>query len=117
MNKKTNVDVYSTIAVFGILFFLFCQHIVCFDFFNSNFWYFYLLAILFSLVQYVIIIVVLKRKQAKICLRVCTIFYTVIFVLKLLQTLSHSEFESYPAGLTILCLILDLVGIVLTSFV
>ena len=102
------------ILLWGI--FLFLQHVACFDVFDSNLWYLYVLALLFAYIQYALIIFLSRHFSCKHLLWVLASIYVFLSLAKLMQIILRSNYESYNMGLTIICLILDMLGSLITFF-
>ena len=90
------------------LVFFFAQHVICFDVFDDNEWYFYLLAIFCALIQYTLLFF---RKQA---LNLYGIVYACTAFFKSLQFILYVSFQGYVPVLQILCTFIDVVGAVFT---
>ena len=98
------IKIRNIAAVLMWLILLFLQHIVCFDFFNSNLWYLYLLAILFAIGQYLILFFLRKKVMEKWIMFIFLGLYAFTAIAKLLQIIYYTMFD----GLSILCLFLDI---------
>lgn len=104
-------------AVFVVLLWalsLFSQHIICFDFFDSNFLYLYVLAILCALTQYIILHYSCNIRSGKCILKICCVVYICAVVLKALAQICFFRFQLYTRGLDILCLAIDGIGALYT---
>ena len=101
----------SQILVLSIIWLIlvFLQHIVCFDFFDTNLWYLYLMAISFALLHYVISSVIVKKSKQFVSLPIALV-YLLLSVAKLNQILVYQNYQPYPIGLTVCCFILDAIG-------
>lgn len=95
--------------------FLFFQYVVCFDFFDTNLWYLYLLALLFAFIQYALIVFITKQYSCKYILWACGSIYVSLSIIKLFQLLLRSGYE-YHKGLSIVCLLLSFLGSLITYF-
>lgn len=91
------------------------MHLACFDIFQENLWYFYLLAIMFFLFQ-MLIVVVFQRKNCFWPLWVYAVIYGIVLVFKdcyFLICIFGQFSKDTPIGLDILCLLCDLAGLVI----
>lgn len=86
---------------------LFAQHVSCFDVFETNFLYLWLIAILAAALHYTLL--VLFRGQ-NLLLLVCYGFYFVMTVGKLFALVEMIRFQN-QIGLTLLCFLLDAGGL------
>lgn len=102
------------ILLWGI--FLFLQHLACFDVFDSNLWYLYVLALLFACIQYTFIIFLSRHFSCKCLLWLLAGIYVFLSLAKLMQISLRFNYESYNMGLTIICLISDILGSLITFF-
>ena len=107
--KQKVVRIVSLAGVFLLWFvFFFAQHIICFDVFDANAWYFYLLAIFCALIQYALLFFTKKALTLYGIVYACTAF------LKFLQFIRYVSFQGYVPTLQILCAFIDVVGAVFT---
>jgi len=90
---------------------LLIQHIACFDVFDSNFAYLYLLASLFSIIQYVSLLYIGKHLKGRIFLFLSCILYLILSICEIKLIFISKEFPMNSIGLVWLALILDLIGI------
>ena len=109
MTNRAN-NTLSIVAFIITLLAIFGMHLTCFDAFNENLWYFYPLAIILFLIQFLLIYFFFRHKIFWV-LTLFSIIYLLLLVLKdLYFFLSVYIFNPYPNGLNILCLSLDLMG-------
>ena len=107
--KQKVLRIVSLAVVFLLWFvFFFAQHIICFDVFDANEWYFYLLAIFCALIQYTLLVFSKKALTLYGIVYACTAFF------KSLQFLMYVSFQGYVPALQILCAFIDIVGAVFT---
>ena len=90
---------------------LFIQHFACFDVFDSNLWYLYMIACVAALLQYGIIFLTGKYISQKVLPWVGCIVYAFLAVAKVWQLAMRFNYEPDHMGLTITCLGLNLVGL------
>lgn len=84
---------------------LFAQHVVCFDVFDTNLWYLYLLAVAFAACQYILLH---RNRPHRALLCTCGVAYSTVGVLKTPVTLILIFQGGW--GLSLLCQLLDLAG-------
>lgn len=109
MTHRTKISL-SIVAFIFTLLAIFGMHLTCFDALNENLWYFYPLAIVLFLIQFLLIYFFFRHKILW-ALTLFLIIYSLLLVLKdLYFLLSVYFFSPYPNGLNILCLTLDLIG-------
>ena len=95
------------LCVILLLSFLFLQHAACFDLFDTNAWYLYLLALAFAVIQYGILLLVKRIIFQKWLYYSLAVIYAILLIGKLTQIIMAPFFYPYPMGLTYLCLCLD----------
>lgn len=100
----------------GCIFLLFIQHLLCFDFFDSNFWYLYIGAIIMAGLQLIILYYAKRASRYRWLSCLYVIVYMGILLSKIIQTLSDYHNESHPIGLSILCVILDAICLIFSIF-
>ena len=108
---KKHILIFALVMLW--FFFLFLQHLACFDLFDTNAWYLYMLAAVFALAHYFCVFFVTKQlsqKQWKLGGAV----YSFLSLLKLYFIFSQKD---YASGLTIFCIVLDAFGIVFALLV
>ena len=103
-------NVFTLGALIGWGIFLLIQHVACFDFFNSNFWYLYVVAFLCALIHYSFLILAVKWSKSRLLMVVCGTVYVLLFGAKLVELLTWSQYQPYPVGLSLLCCCLDGAG-------
>ncbi len=96
----------SIVLTFVWLFLLFVMHLVCFDVFNDNRTYFYLIAFGVFMVQAVLIFIIRKMTNRAIGCLLCGIIYAVSGICYI------CIIQGIPYSLISFCLCLDLAGIV-----
>ena len=114
--KKTMRLVFALVVMLFWLLLLLSQHIACFDVFESGFWYLYVLAVVFALLQFGLIHVLKKDSHSKWWLISCGVIYAVVSLLKLVQLLFVSMYEPHLDGLAITCFALDVFGAAFTAY-
>jgi len=90
------------------------QHLFCFDVFDANLWYFYVAAILCAGIQYGMLWINISR--GKHLHKTCVIVYSLTVLSEAVQLVMYRFYIPYPIGLTVLCLVLDLCGLLLIVF-
>ena len=101
----------SCICLIGWSFFLFLQHLACFDVFETNAGQLYVLAALFAGAHYTFVYVLSKLFGKKGVLQLLGFIYAFLSLAKILQLLSMCNYQPYNPGLIITCLALDFIGI------
>lgn len=111
MYMKMKRTVY--VAAIAIVWAFCClmQHIACFDVFDSNLWYLYLLATAFAAVQYLLLRLCKQLKATRPVFAIVAIVYCVGAVLNFL--FGFIRLFSGSGCLMILCGVLDIVGLVI----
>jgi len=95
--------------------FLFLQHVTCFDVFDSNAWYLYILAVLFAFAHCFSLFPFFKLLSRKSCLWFFGFIYAFLSLMKLYQIFYWKNYHPYHIGLTVICLILDVLGMVIVG--
>ena len=91
---------------------LFIQHLACFDVFDSNLWYLYMIACVAALLQYGILFFTGKHISQKVMPWVGCAVYAFLAVAKVWQLTVQSNFQpSGHIGLAVTCMGLNLVGL------
>ena len=104
--------IIKTLVIFVCwLLFLLCTHIVCLDPFGTSVWYFYALAFVFALLQYILLLLLQRSKSGKLLARICFGIYSILSLSKIFQIMIYGYEQD---GLSVLCALLDLVGGVLS---
>lgn len=107
--KRKVLNIVGSAFVFLLwVAFFFTQHIICFDVFDANEWYFYVLAIFSALIQYTLLFFTKKA------LNLYGIIYACIAFFKTLQFILYVSFQGYVPMLQILCTFIDVLGAVFT---
>ena len=101
----------SLFLIWGL--FMLIQHIAAFDVFDSNSWHLYLIACIAALHHYLIVYFSKKVFNFKILLWICGILYTIGSCAKIMQLILVPLYQPYPLGLTVLCFVLDAVGVLI----
>lgn len=91
---------------------LFVQHVSCFDIFESNFLYLYLIAALSAVLHYGMLVLLRRHKWV---LQLCCGCYCFLVAAKLFALYEMIRFEN-QIGLTLLCLCLDAAGVAAVLF-
>ena len=109
---KHETGIYIRIVLVTIIwcFFLFLQHLACFDVFDSNSLHLYVLAILFGFIHCALIYYLSKQTSSKLLLCVLGCVYVLLSLVKLSQITFRNNYKYYHIGLTITCLALDALG-------
>ncbi len=116
MQNKHKNKVKMAVVIFFVLLFLFAQHVVSVsDVFNSNFAYLYALEVLFAVGQYGLLLYAKKRHLPKLVHLICLLLYIVVLYFGCSMIL-ESLFLGMPThGLIVLCVILDILGTIISS--
>lgn len=93
---------------------LFAQHIICFDLFETDFLYLYMLATLCALLQYTALLIERKRQSTGRILKIFGIAYVCIVVWEVLTQVYFFRFQPQLRGLDVLCLVIDISGVLFT---
>lgn len=96
-------------------FLLLVQHIAAFDVFETNLWYLYLIAAGSAVLHYFALLLLKKLSKSSFFLLLCGALYAVCACGKFLQLCTVHFYQPYPLGLTILCLVLDSIGVIITA--
>ena len=99
----------SIVLTFVWLFLLFVMHLVCFDIFNDNLTYFFLIAFGMFIVQAMLIFTIRKMTNRAIGCLLCGIIYAVSGICYFVLS------RGIPDSLISFCLCLDLAGIVICA--
>ena len=93
------------------LFLFFVQQLVCFDVLDANLWYFYVIAVLCAGLQFLLI----RKSITKVDLmrKACCIIYGLSIIEKVIWLLTYLAYASFSIGLTIVCLVINICGILL----
>lgn len=89
------------------------QHISTFDIFDSNSWHLYLIACSAALLHYLIIYFSNKFFKIKAFFWICGVLYIIGSCAKIMQLFLVPLYQHYPLGLTVLCFILDAMGVLI----
>ena len=104
---KNSVNMISAGVLFLLqLVFLFAQHVICFDIFNTGYWYLYLLAVSAAILQFVLLVCIGRTQAARAACIVSVAVYFLVAAAKLLSIVIYCD-AMIPAGLDVLCLCLD----------
>ena len=92
------------------------QHIAAFDVFDSNSWHLYLIACGAAFLHYLLLCFFRRTSKSNAISWFCGIVYGVGACGKMIQLFLAHSYQPYPLGLTILCLILDALGVFIILF-
>lgn len=110
MNRNIGKNIKSVFIILLWAIVLFTQHVICFDFFDSNFLYLYVLALLCALAQYILLRLGSHMQNARCVLKFCCIVYIGVAVMKMVTQIYFFRFTLHVRGLDALCLAIDTVG-------
>lgn len=114
MNRINIENIKSVFIVLLWAFGLFSQHVICFDLFDSNYLYLYVLAMLCALAQYILLRHGSHMQNARYILKICFVLYTCVAVLKIVTQIYFFRFTLHVKGLDVLCLSIDVIGALFT---
>ena len=107
----------SLVSLLLWLFLLLVQHIATFDLFETNLWYLYLIAAGSAILHYLTFLLLNKISKFTFFLWLCGLIYGICACGKTLQLCTAHYWQPYPLGLSILCLVLDSIGVAIAATV
>lgn len=112
---KTVKDVLCNgifLLIWGVAFL--AQHLACFDVFDSNLWYLYLLAVVFAVIQGAVLLCLNKKLKKPTIFSACMVAYMLGALAFFMLFAAELLTPGCSWGLTLLCAVLDVGGVMLT---
>ena len=116
MKHISNIRIQLIPAALAWFGFLFLQHLACFDVFDSNLWYLYVLALLFACIHYALLVFLSGKTSCKPLLWGFGGIYAFLSLAKALQILLRHHYDPHSMGLTVVCFLFDILGFLITLY-
>ena len=114
--KLMNKIIWGVLSVTAVLLLLAIQHIACYDLWNSNFAYLYVIAIVSAVLQYFVVYLIRRFTAVRLLLWMIGGVYILLTIIVVRLLLLMVLYDNPSRGLTILCTVLNLLGVGTTIY-
>lgn len=114
--RLINKIIWGALSVTAVLLLLVIQHIACYDLWNSNFTYLYVIAIVSAVLQYLVVYLIRRFISVRLILWIIGGLYILLTITVARLLLLMVWYDNPSLGLTILCTVLNLLGVGTTVY-